>query len=119
MRETTADILKARGYRVVTAEDGFKAIEQVRKSSFNLALIDIAMPGINGVETCKEIKKIRPRIKAIMMTASAVNEPIEEALRECVCQVVHKPLDINGMITLIESAVPRRDLLKKRRRQSV
>jgi DNA-binding NtrC family response regulator len=60
------------------------------------------MPGINGVETFKEIKRVRPEIAVVMMTAYAVEDLIGEALREGAYGVLYKPFDMERMIGLLE-----------------
>lgn len=60
MIETLRDILIDLDYNVEIASDGYKAIEIVKNQSFDVILMDIKMPGINGVETFKEIKSIQP-----------------------------------------------------------
>jgi len=69
---------------------------------FDVILMDIKMPGMNGVETLKEIKMIRPDVTVVMMTAYAVEDLIKEAQREGAYGVLHKPLDVEKMIGLIE-----------------
>ena len=58
MLETFTDILEDRGFDVVTADDGFSAIRKVKEQSFDLIFMDIKMPGITGVQTFREIKKM-------------------------------------------------------------
>jgi len=101
--ETAADILDARGYSVTVAENGMQAIEQVKKGSFDVALIDVVLPGMNGVETYREIRKISPNTKAIIMTGYAVPQLVQEAINEEVYQVLYKPLDFDEVLELIES----------------
>ncbi len=100
--ETISDILVARGYRVAIAEDGFKAIERVRGNTFDVVLMDVKMPGMNGVETYREMKKIRPRMRVIMMTAYTLDELIRNALREGASGVLYKPFDIARLTKLID-----------------
>jgi two-component system response regulator HydG len=101
--DTIADVLEAKGFRVVAAESGFKAIDQVKKANFDVILLDTIMPGINGVRTFKEIKKISPRTKVIMMTGYSVDDLIEEAIEEGVLKVIYKPLNLEKLTKLIES----------------
>jgi len=104
MIETLGDILEMRGYRVAAASDGSQAIDLAGEKSFDLTLMDIKMPGINGVETLKELKKIAPAMKFIMMTAYAYEHLIQEALAEGALAVLRKPLDINELLNLIETS---------------
>jgi len=110
MRQTLGDILSEEGYEVSLVEDGSRAIQKVkeasaRKEDFQLVLLDIFMPGINGVETFKEIKKISPRTDVIMMTAYTAEQLIEEAIREGAFAIVCKPFDLRHILEYIEKAL--------------
>jgi DNA-binding NtrC family response regulator len=102
VRLTLGGILEDEGYNVVTAEDGYQAIEAVRKTHFDLIFMDIKMPGINGVQTFREVKKIDPKAVVIMMTAYSVEELVKEALAEGAYTIVYKPFDIDKIIALIQ-----------------
>lgn len=104
MRETMLDILDAVGYDVAAAEDGYRAIEMIRERAYDFALMDIKMPKINGVETFKEVKEIRPSTRVIMMTGYSVEDLVKEALDEGAYGVIYKPLDIQKVVGLIEKA---------------
>jgi two-component system response regulator HydG len=97
-----ADVLDAKGYHVSVANNGFAALELVKKTSFDIVLMDIRMPGMNGVETYRRIKEVRPKIKAIVMTAYSVEDVVEEAIQERVYKVLNKPVDLDGLMALIE-----------------
>jgi len=71
-------------------------------SAFDITFMDIRMPIMDGVESYRKIKKIRPEAVVIMMTAYAVEDLVREALQEGVYGVIHKPLDIEEVITVIE-----------------
>ena len=101
--QTLSDILEAKGYQVDTAADGFQAIEKVKQSSFDVIIIDIIMPGLNGVETYKVIKEVNPKVKAIMITAYAVEDLISQAYKEGAYQVMSKPLEIERLLQSIKN----------------
>ncbi|MFQ5813185.1 MAG: response regulator [Anaerolineae bacterium] len=103
MGETLLDIMEDMGYDADVAGDGFEAIEKAKNNAFDVVLMDIKMPGMNGVETFKEIRKILPETNVVMMTAYAVEDLIAEALREGAYGVLHKPLDIEKVLNLVES----------------
>ena len=102
MLETFTDILIDKGYRVSTAEDGYTAIDKVRKESFDVIFMDIKMPGINGVQTFREIKKINPKSAVIMMTAYSVEDLVKEAIEEGAYTVIYKPFDMDRIVETIE-----------------
>lgn len=95
-------ILKFQSYTVTTACNGLEAIEKVREHPFDVILMDIKMPVMDGVESCKRIKKMRPEAVVVMMTAYAVEDLVKEALREGAYGVFYKPVDIDKIVELIE-----------------
>lgn len=109
MTETLSDILDEMGYDVAVASDGCKAIEIIREKPCDVALIDIRMPGINGVETFREVKRIRPEVGTIMMTAYSGNDLVSEALEEGAYQVICKPFEMDRLISLLEDCCGGRD----------
>ncbi len=102
--KTMSFVLERKGYGVTTARDGPSAIEKIQESAFDIIFMDIKMPVMDGVETYKKIKNIRPEAVVIMMTAYAVEDLVQEALQEGAFGVIYKPLDIEKVVTLIESA---------------
>ncbi len=101
MRETLRDILGEMGHDVSLAGNGHEALELVQRQDFDIAFIDIKMPGINGVETFRRIKKIQPGLRVVMMTAFALGELIDEARREGAVDILYKPLQIDKMKPLL------------------
>jgi two-component system response regulator HydG len=104
MTETLSDILIDLNYRVETANNGLEAIEKVKTHPFDTVLLDIKMPGINGVETFKEIKKIRPKAVVMLMTAQSVEQLVAEALEEGAYGIMYKPINTKKLVEFIETA---------------
>lgn len=111
MRLTLGGILEDNGHNVVTVEDGYQAIAAVRKTDFDAIFMDIKMPGINGVQTFREVKKIDPEAAVIMMTAYSVEDLVKEALEEGAYAVVYKPFDIDRIIAIIQELLHGRILI--------
>lgn len=105
MRLTLGGILEDNGHQVVTVEDGYQAISAVKKAHFDVIFMDIKMPGINGVQTFREVKKIDPKAVVIMMTAYSVEDLVKEAVEEGAYAIVYKPFDIDKIVTTIEEAL--------------
>ncbi len=97
-------VLKRKGYEVSIANDGFEAIDTVKEEFFDIIFMDIKMPVLNGVETYKKIKEINEKIIIIMMTAYAVEDLIQDALKEGAYGVIYKPLDFENILSLIEES---------------
>ncbi len=95
-------ILGRKGYEVTTAETGFEAMDMVNEKPFDIIFMDIKLPGMNGVEIFKKIKKIRSDAVVMMMTAYSVDDLVQEALQEGAYGVIYKPMDINKVVGIIE-----------------
>ncbi|MBI4124352.1 MAG: response regulator [Deltaproteobacteria bacterium] len=102
MLETFTDILTDKGFLVDVAEDGFQAIDKVKQAKYDIIFMDIRMPGINGVQTFREIKKVDEGAAVIMMTAYAVEDLVREAIIEGAYTVIYKPFDIERIVSTIE-----------------
>ena len=98
------DILEIKGYDATTATSGHEALELVRENGYHLALMDIKMPVMNGVETFKKIKNIALDTPVIMMTAFSVEELIQESLQNGAFGIIKKPVDFDKLFNLIEMA---------------
>jgi len=103
-RRTLSQILNKKGYEVLEAGSGSEAMELVKKRPFGVILMDIKMPVMNGVETYKKLKEIRPDTSVIMMTAFALDDLIAEAIKEGAHAVLRKPFDMDEAIKIIEHA---------------
>ena len=103
IRFTLQGIIEDEGYSVFGAEDGYQAIELVKQIDFHWVFMDIRMPGLNGVETYLEIKKIRPSSKVVMMTGFSVEALVDKALEEGVYAVLYKPLPVEQLLDILKS----------------
>ena len=103
IRFTLQGIIEDEGYSVFGAEDGYQAIELVKQIDFHWVFMDIRMPGLNGVETYLEIKKISPSSKVVMMTGFSVEALVEKALEEGVYAVLYKPLPVEQLLDILKS----------------
>jgi CheY-like chemotaxis protein len=100
-----ADILGDLGYRVETARDGREALERVTRAHFDVALLDLRMPGMDGLALYREIKKVRAGTVAMIVTAYASGTTAEEALAAGAWRVVPKPVDFPELLRLVGEAV--------------
>jgi DNA-binding response OmpR family regulator len=103
------EFLSRKGYDVYTAPDGRAAIAMVKERRPHIVLLDIMMPGMGGIDTLKEIKKVDPRVVVIMLTAIADNELGLRTLELGASDYICKPLDLSYLESLL--AVKTIDLL--------
>lgn len=97
--------LKFKGFDVYTAADGAEAVEKVKAEKPSLVLLDIVMPGANGIDALIKIKEIDPRIGVIMMSALSDNEHVKEALRYGAYDFVTKPFDLRYIEQVLMSKI--------------
>jgi len=96
--EEICDFLKCffeeRDFNVRTAQSGDEALKKVNEDPPDVCLLDIKMPGMDGIEVLKEIKAKHPKVKVIMVTAIETTEKIEEAVRIGADNYITKPLSL-------------------------
>jgi len=102
LRKSLAEILELEGLTVSQAQNGYIAIEKARTNQYDVALIDIRMPGINGLETLKQVKTLQPNIKAIMMTGHPMENTIRNNLLKGIYGILYKPFSIAKLINMIQ-----------------
>ena len=108
LRWTMSLILERKGYVAETAADGAEAVARIRENPFDMVLMDIRMPVMNGVQALKQIKTIRPKTIVTMMTAYAVEDLIQDAMEEGAFAILNKPVEIEEVIALIERSLKAR-----------
>ncbi|MBM4435058.1 MAG: response regulator [Chloroflexi bacterium] len=101
MTETLADIFAARRYDVATAVNGESAVARVSDDRFDVVLMDVKMPGIDGVDALLAMKRRTPDLKVIMMTAFTQDDRVARALDAKAVAVLPKPLDLECVLRLV------------------
>jgi len=97
-------------YEVLIAADGATAIELVQKNKVDVAIVDIRMHGMSGVEVLERIKFIDPMIEVLMITAFETTDTVRQALRLRACDYINKPFDIPTLRAAVSGAIQRRSL---------
>lgn len=95
-------------YDLLMAEDGPTAIELAQKHPIDVAVLDIRMAGMSGIEVLERIKFVNPEIEAIMITAFETTDTIRQALRLRACDYINKPFDIGTIRSAVAQAMQRR-----------
>jgi DNA-binding NtrC family response regulator len=100
-----SDILTDLGFHVDTAQDGPSALELVRRNPYDVALLDLKMPGMDGVALYREIKKLQAGTVAIVVTAYASSATANDALTAGAWQVLAKPVDLPRLLGMVNEAL--------------
>ncbi len=104
MVKTIGGVLRLHGWAVTPAYTGDEAIRSVRSGSHAAVVMDVRMPGLNGVEAFRTIKRERPELPVILMTAYAAHELLATAEREGVLLILPKPLPLARLTAALEEA---------------
>lgn len=101
MVKTICDILRVKGYEAVPAYSGEEAVEKVKEELPACVLMDIKMPGIDGVEALKMLRDAVPNIPVLLMSAHSTGDQDEEAKRQGAYAVLTKPIDVEGILSFL------------------
>ena len=104
VRDFFKDVGECIGDDVETAEDGDVAIDICRNRHFDIAFIDMRMPHMNGLETCKAILSLDPEARVVVMTGYTEERMIDEALQSGAVAKIYKPFDIDVVVELIRTS---------------
>ncbi len=105
--ESVADVLDIRGYAVELAFSGEEGAERFREADYDIVLMDVKLPGMNGVETFFEFRKIRPDARVLMMTGYSVEELVAQAVDNGALGVLYKPFAMDRLLALLDRVKPR------------
>lgn len=101
MVKTLCDILKVKGYEATEAYSGGEAVDRIRTCNQDCVLMDIKMPGINGVEALFVIREICPDLPVVLMSAYADGKQIDMAKGKGAYSVMTKPVDIQSLLSFL------------------
>jgi len=105
MRALFSFMLGAKGYGVRTAGSGQEALQNVQSSPCDLVFLDVRMPYMDGLEILRALKQIRPNIPVIMMTGYAVEQLLDDAMREGAKGYLRKPFTVEELMNSIEGTL--------------
>ncbi|MCM8771245.1 MAG: response regulator [Candidatus Omnitrophica bacterium] len=108
MRSLFTDLLSERGFKVSVANNGKEAIELIKETFFQVVILDMHMPLMNGVETLRTIRVMSPKT-SIVMTDSFPDKFAEEALKEGAISCIHKPFNIQEVIEVVNKAIENKE----------
>ncbi len=107
--------LTARGFRVETAGSGEEAVEKTKQQTFDVVMLDLAMPGIDGIETLKQLLAIDSDLQVILLTGHGSIEKAVEATKLGAVDFMQKPANLPDLLEQIQEAGARKALLVEKR----
>jgi len=102
--ETLAERMRTRGMEVSTTNSGANALQMVDDENYDVVVLDLKMPGIDGLEALKRIKRRRPDIQVVLLTGHATVEKGVEAIKEGALEFLEKPVDLASLTEAIHKA---------------
>jgi len=103
-----SETLRAQKYTIVCVEDGAAALKKMNAGKFDLVLLDIWMPKMNGLEVLKKIRNTKKRPKVIVMTSDDAPETLLSAIREEAYQYVSKPVEPRALVSLVRETLEKK-----------
>jgi two-component system, NtrC family, response regulator HydG len=100
-----ADLFGDCGYHVDAAETGDIALERARQQRYDMHLLDLRMPGMDGLTLCRHLKELRPSMVALILTGYPHEGLAQEAVAAGARHVVSKPVDMAKLFTLVEQTI--------------
>ncbi|MBN1972919.1 MAG: sigma-54-dependent Fis family transcriptional regulator [Sedimentisphaerales bacterium] len=110
MRDSCLQTLSRKGYNVETAGNGIKGLEMLKEKSYDLVILDLKMPGLNGLEVLKIIKQDNPDIVVVVITGHATVESAVEAMKQGAYDFIPKPFTPESLRMIVQRALSTREL---------
>lgn len=115
--ETMSERLGARGLSVSTSADPAEALKTAKAKSVDVVVLDLRMPGMDGIEFLKELKEARPELQVILLTGHATVEKGIQAMKLGALDVLEKPAHIDALMERIDQASAKKLVLLEKKDQ--
>jgi two-component system response regulator (stage 0 sporulation protein F) len=114
IRRLLVEVLSENGYAVEAASNGYEGLQKIKDLNPVIVLMDMKMPGMDGIETLREIRRLGLKTKVVMMTAYGELDMINEAKELGAVAYITKPFDIVALCQLIQTSIDEAPLLNLR-----
>jgi DNA-binding NtrC family response regulator len=105
VREAVRDWLIEDGYDVDVAENGEEALEKIKKEEFGVIVLDLRLPGIDGLQVFERVKELKPQTKGVIITAYPSKETLEKAKRLGLLDYLPKPFKVEDLERIVTGAL--------------
>ena len=103
--------LKGKGYEVITASNGEDALDYFGQQPIDIVFLDENMPGMTGLETLQEIKRLHPEVPVVMITKSEEEHIMEQAIGEKIADYLIKPVNPSQILLCLKKHIHSRDIV--------
>ena len=119
LRKTLSDILRVTGYKTLTAKNGAEGTDLLRKNPVNVALIDLKLPDMSGIDVLVKVRDERPLTQAIILTGNATLDSAIDATNKGAFSYLQKPYDMDQLLLHIKRAIEKQQADEKISNQSI
>jgi two-component system, NtrC family, response regulator HydG len=105
--ESIADVLSMRGFETELAFSGEAGLARFREAEFDIVFMDVKLPGMNGVETFFEFRKLKPDVKVMLMTGFSLEQLVAQAVDNGPLGVLRKPFQVKDLLDVLDQVKPR------------
>ncbi len=109
--------LRTRGLNVDISGDGRSAVDKVKKNDFDVIVLDLAMPGMDGLETLKRLREVNPDLQIVLLTGHGSIKAGVEAMKEGAADFLEKPAEFSELLAKIKEASAKHMVLVEKRRE--
>jgi DNA-binding NtrC family response regulator len=102
--ETLAERMRSRGMEVATSNSGGDALDLIDRDAYDVVVLDLQMPGMDGIEALEKIKRRKPDIQVVLLTGHATVEKGVEAMKHGALEFLEKPIDLATLQEVINKA---------------
>jgi DNA-binding NtrC family response regulator len=117
--EALAERLRNRNFHVTSAFNGEEALKVLKEYNFDVAIVDVRMPGMDGIDVLKEIKKLKPLTEVLMLTGHGTVETAIEGMKHGAFDYLMKPCEIGALLEKIRKASERKADQEERIRRAM
>ena len=104
--EGLADVFEMEGHTVTLAHDGLEAVAKFSEFDFDIAFMDVMMPGMNGVDSFFEIRKLKPEARVFMMTGYSLQQLLDRAMENGALGILSKPVEMDQVLEILDGIKP-------------
>jgi DNA-binding NtrC family response regulator len=115
--DTLSERMRTRGMEVATANTGIEALQKVEKEAYDVIILDLMMPGVDGLEALKILKAKRPELQVILLTGHATVEKGIEAMKLGAMDFLEKPADLSQLTEKIKKAQAKKMLIVEKQNE--